>query len=308
MKKLIAVAWIVILSSFTTINTSTGTLSGVVINNENGKPIANASILVIQGKVQITQVSTKANGTFSISLAEGSYTLEVSAAGFDLQRLNVFVKANRETKVTPKLVPSKVEVDDAVFLIVEERELSPKKTRAEMHQMAMGMPTTAANYYVSADMAYIEHNTEEYDFINENIFKDALTNPLSTFSVDVDKASYANVRRFLTQNQKPYKDAVRIEELINYFDYNYPQPKNGDPFSVTIEAGKCPWNEKNQLVLVGLKGENLNEKEIPANNLVFLIDVSGSMYPANRLPLLKQAFKYLVDQLRPQDRDRKSVV
>lgn len=302
MKKLIAVAWIVILSSFTTINTSTGTLSGVVINNENGKPIANASILVIQGKVQITQVSTKANGTFSISLAEGSYTLEVSAAGFDLQRLNVFVKANRETKVTPKLVPSKVEVDDAVFLIVEERELSPKKTRAEMHQMAMGMPTTAANYYVSADMAYIEHNTEEYDFINENIFKDALTNPLSTFSVDVDKASYANVRRFLTQNQKPYKDAVRIEELINYFDYNYPQPKNGDPFSVTIEAGKCPWNEKNQLVLVGLKGENLNEKEIPANNLVFLIDVSGSMYPANRLPLLKQAFKYLVDQLRPQDR------
>lgn len=302
MKKLIAVAWIVILSSFTTINTSTGTLSGVVINNENGKPIANASVLVIQGKVQITQVSTKANGTYSVSLAEGSYILEVSATGFDLQRLNVFVKANRETKVSPKLVPSKIEVDDAVFLMVEERELSPKKTRAEMHQMAMGMPSIAANSYVSADMAYIEHNTEEYDFINENIFKDALTNPLSTFSVDVDKASYANVRRFLTQNQKPYKDAVRIEELINYFDYNYPQPKNGDPFSVTIEAGKCPWNEKNQLVLVGLKGENLNEKEVPANNLVFLIDVSGSMYPANRLPLLKQAFKYLVDQLRPQDR------
>ncbi len=305
MKKLIAVAWIVILSSFTTINTSTGIVNGMVIDNDNGKPIANASIVAFQGKTQVAQVVSKTNGAFSLTLAEGSYALEVSAAGYDLQRLNVFVKANRETKVSPKLVPSKLAVDDITTLpltIMEEHEVTPRKSKNEMHQMAVGMTATGANYYVSADMAYIEHNTEEYDFINENIFKDAITNPLSTFSVDVDKASYSNVRRFLTQNQKPYKDAVRIEELINYFDYSYPQPKNGDPFSVTIEAGKCPWNEKNQLVMVGLKGENINEKEIPANNLVFLIDVSGSMYPANRLPLLKQAFKYLVEQLRPQDR------
>ncbi|HNV52849.1 MAG TPA: von Willebrand factor type A domain-containing protein, partial [Tenuifilaceae bacterium] len=98
------------------------------------------------------------------------------------------------------------------------------------------------------------------------------------------------------------KDAVRIEELINYFDYDYPQPKNSHPFSITIEADKCPWNTKHQLCLVGLKGENINENEIPANNLTFLIDVSGSMNSANKLPLLKQAFKYLVENLRSQDR------
>jgi len=95
---------------------------------------------------------------------------------------------------------------------------------------------------------------------------------------------------------------VRIEELINYFDYSYPQPNNGHPFSVTLEAGNCPWNSESQLVLVGLKGQNVNENEIPPNNLVFLIDVSGSMYPENKLPLLRQAFKHLVNQLRPSDR------
>ena len=95
---------------------------------------------------------------------------------------------------------------------------------------------------------------------------------------------------------------MRIEELINYFDYSYPQPNNDHPFSVTLEAGNCPWNSENQLVLVGLKGQNVNENEIPPNNLVFLIDVSGSMYPENKLPLLRQAFKHLVNQLRPSDR------
>ncbi|OQA00327.1 MAG: von Willebrand factor [Bacteroidetes bacterium ADurb.Bin408] len=162
--------------------------------------------------------------------------------------------------------------------------------------------TVSAGYVGDYDGLFFDYNTESYDVINENNFKEVVNDPLSTFSIDVDRASYSNVRRFLTQNQKPPKDAVRIEELINYFDYDYPKPKNGDPFSVNIELAKCPWNTKNELVLIGLKGENVNEKEIPPSNLVFLIDVSGSMSDQNKLPLLKQSFKYLVNNLRSDDK------
>jgi Ca-activated chloride channel family protein len=305
MKKLLAVAWIVILSSFTTIDSSTGTLSGVVIDNETGYPVANAKIVVYQSKTMVNESTSKSGGVFMFTLPTGSYKLDVSAKGYEKERINVYVGSNKETKVKVTLKKS-TEITEQIVLVEDECDMAMEETISfamrEKKAMGIGMQTPSVSYMLASDATYVEHNTEEYDFISENIFKDALTNPLSTFSIDVDKASYANVRRFLTQNQKPYKDAVRIEELINYFDYNYPQPTNGHPFSVTIEAGRSPWNESNQLVLVGLKGENINEKEIPTNNLVFLVDVSGSMSPANKLPLLKQAFKHLVDQLRPEDR------
>jgi len=147
-----------------------------------------------------------------------------------------------------------------------------------------------------------EMNTEEYDRIYENPFVSPLSNPLSTFSIDVDRASYANVRRFLNSNQLPNPDAVRIEEMINYFDYSYPQPVGEHPFSITLEAGVCPWNSQHNLVSIGLKGKDLVVDDIPASNLVFLLDVSGSMDEPNKLPLLKQSFKVLMDKLRPQDR------
>ncbi len=146
------------------------------------------------------------------------------------------------------------------------------------------------------------HNTEEYDLINENIFHKVKNEPLSTFSIDVDKASYSNLRRFLNNNQKAPIDAIRIEEMINYFDYDYPQPKGEHPFSVSMEINSCPWNSNHELVLIGLQGKMPDIEEIPASNLVFLIDVSGSMGSQNKLPLLKQSFKILVDKLRPQDR------
>ncbi|RLD46473.1 MAG: hypothetical protein DRI94_14750 [Bacteroidetes bacterium] len=168
------------------------------------------------------------------------------------------------------------------------------------------MPTCGAigynSYQYDDNFAYEQYNTESYDVINENNFKNVINDPLSTFSIDVDRASYSNVRRFLNQNQKPVKDAVRIEELINYFDYDYPQPNDEHPFSSTVELDNCPWNSNHKLMLIGLKGENINEDEIPVNNLVFLIDVSGSMSSANKLPLLKQAFKYLVSNLRAKDK------
>ena len=145
------------------------------------------------------------------------------------------------------------------------------------------------------------HNTEGYDRIVGNDFKRVLDSPLSTFSIDVDTASYANVRRFLTQGSLPPPDAVRLEEMINYFSYEYPQPTGSHPFSVNLESASAPWRQENRLLRIGLKGREL-EGARPASNLVFLLDVSGSMSPANKLPLLRRAMRLLVDRLRPQDR------
>ena len=147
-----------------------------------------------------------------------------------------------------------------------------------------------------------EINREQYDEITENDFEKSTEKPLSTFSIDVDKASYSNARRFINGGQLPPKDAVRIEEFINYFDYNYPQPTGEHPFSINTEMGKAPWNTDNYLLHIGLQGKDLALENIPPNNLVFLLDVSGSMGAPNKLPLLKESLKMLARQMRPQDK------
>jgi Ca-activated chloride channel family protein len=136
----------------------------------------------------------------------------------------------------------------------------------------------------------------------ENAFLPTLQNPLSTFSTDVDTASYANIRRFLNQGQMPPRDAVRIEEMVNYFNYSYPQPKSGEPFAAGIEVAGCPWNPPHRLVRISVKARDLAPAKRPPGNLVFLIDVSGSMQPPERLPLIKHALRLLVKRLTDQDR------
>ena len=145
-------------------------------------------------------------------------------------------------------------------------------------------------------------NTEEYGVIDEPGFVAVTAAPLSTFSIDVDTAAYANVRRFLRDGSMPPAAAVRIEELINYFDYDYPRPEAGEPFGIVTEIAEAPWAPAHQLVHVGLRSTPVAAADLPPNNLVFLLDVSGSMGSADKLPLLKQAFAVFVDQLRPQDR------
>ena len=145
-------------------------------------------------------------------------------------------------------------------------------------------------------------NTEAYDAIAENPFLAADANPLSTFSIDVDRASYGNVRRFITQGQLPPRDAVRIEELINYFPYEDASPDGAHPFAVTTQLDASPWKPAHRLLRIGLRARDIDAAALPASNLVFLLDVSGSMNSPDKLPLLKQAFGLLVDQLRPQDR------
>jgi Ca-activated chloride channel homolog len=144
-------------------------------------------------------------------------------------------------------------------------------------------------------------NTEEYDAIDENIFHDAIKNPLSTFSIDVDAASYSNIRRFINNGAMPPKDAVRIEEMVNYFDYDYSQPKDEHPFAVHTEISTAPWNPNHRLIHIGLQGKKIPTAILPASNLVFLLDVSGSMDEPNKLPLVKNSFRMLAEQLREQD-------
>ncbi|EJP22563.1 PF12034 domain protein [Lachnoanaerobaculum sp. ICM7] len=155
-----------------------------------------------------------------------------------------------------------------------------------------------ATPYVSYDANY---NTEEYNAIDESNFKAVATSPLSTFAADVDTASYANIRRFINFGELPPADAVRIEEMLNYFHYDYPQPNEGEPFSVTTEISACPWNPDTKLMMVGMQAKQVDELEKKPSNLVFLIDVSGSMDSPDKLPLVKNAFLLLCEQLKEND-------
>ncbi|MBN2533947.1 MAG: VWA domain-containing protein [Spirochaetales bacterium] len=195
------------------------------------------------------------------------------------------------------------------FVVVSFLILFISCSSARMDYMAKGKyaPNVARE-----DTGYIEEgeplpegeedfNTEEYDRIYENRFLKAKDNPLSTFSIDVDTASYSNMRRFLTQGSLPYKDAIRIEELINYFTYDYPEPSGTDPFSSTIEVSECPWNRVHKLLHIGLQAKKISLAQLPPNNLVFLLDVSGSMSDPNKLPLLQESLKLLVNEMREID-------
>jgi len=308
--KTVFIVFVFILSSFVT-QSPTGKIKGVVVTEGTETVIASAQVSIFLNEKEVWTFTTASDGIFSATLPVGKYAIKVTAKDYKpyvKKNINITSAGTYYIKVALK---SDIEIEEIADIIKTEDlkeneniyyEQSAGKASRKKDSYSCSPATASGMGYAYDDLGYIDYNTESYDVINENIFKDAINNPLSTFSIDVDRASYSNVRRFLTQNQKPPKDAVRIEELINYFDYDYPQPKDGAPFSVNIEHTKCPWNENNQLVLIGLKGENINEKEIPSNNLVFLIDVSGSMDYPNKLPLLKQSFKYLVNNLRAEDK------
>jgi Ca-activated chloride channel homolog len=288
-----------------------GILSGIVTEAVKGQPLTAADITLLDPSgLTLMKLVSDWQGHFSFTgLMPGKYTLTVTTPGYrPWVKKDIPVDGNKATTIVVRLKAETVPANaDSASLIQEQavvslpltgsKALDSKRSSAEC---AAGRPVLG--YAIAGDYETQEFNTESYDKINENTFKDVLGNPLSTFSIDVDRASYSNVRRFLNNNTLPYKDAVRIEELINYFDYDYPQPVNGDPFSVTLEMGDCPWNKEHNLVLIGIKGKEMETMQIPPSNLVFLLDVSGSMEDENKLPLLKQAFKILVNNLRAVDR------
>ncbi len=187
--------------------------------------------------------------------------------------------------------------------------MQPRKMTSTMametstvHRVAAGTAPAPALFNDSFSGMQPQWNRESYNAVRENGFINTANDPLTTFSIDVDTASYSNIRRFINQGSLPPVGAVRIEEMINYFSYNYPQPTGKHPFSVTSEVGPCPWNPAHQLVRIGLKARDVDRKNLPPSNLVFLIDVSGSMASANKLPLLKKSMKMLTRQLDRDDR------
>ncbi|MBP7109923.1 MAG: von Willebrand factor type A domain-containing protein, partial [Chitinophagaceae bacterium] len=221
------------------------------------------------------------------------------------------MKVNGKAVIDIVLSTSKKELQEVI--VTAQGQAAQKRTLGNSNQVysTRGISGSApgiyaernnTSFYQNKDEKYIDFNREGYDKITENQFLKVNDNPLSTFSIDVDAASYSNVRRFLNQGQLPPAGAVRIEEMVNYFKYEYPQPTNNDPFSINTEIAEAPWNKDHKLVLIGLQGKKIPTENLPASNLVFLIDVSGSMQSANKLPLVKASMKMLVDQLREQDK------
>jgi Ca-activated chloride channel family protein len=271
------------------------TISGRVTSMEDGSAIPGANVQV---KGTTIGTVTGADGRFSINVPVGKNTLIFSFIGFATQEVAIGKQAIINVNLSPD--------------VQQLQEVVVTGYGGEEHSDTMGEATGSkgrrrdkkANYspmYAEPEQQP-QFNTEEYDGINENIFHGALQNPLSTFSIDVDAASYSNVRRYIQNGQRPPIDAVRVEEMINYFDYDYKQPEGDDPFAVYTEISTAPWNEKHKLVHIGLQGKKIPTENLPPANIVFLIDVSGSMEAPNKLPLLKASFKMLVQQLRQQDR------
>ena len=280
-------------------------INGVITDAITGKAVIAATVELWLDKSIISSVKSTNNGRFAFSnLKAGNYQLRVTAVGYEkLYKSNIVLTENKKLELT-------IEMKAVKKLEIVEQEADLEDRHPGTHKAIITNRGTNNNeqmgyggiYSLQYDMPYVEHNTESYDLINDNNFKNVTEQPVSTFSIDVDRASYANVRRFLNNNTFPPKDAVRVEEMINYFDYEYPQPDNGNPFSINLEMNECPWNKEHKLLLVGLQGEQVSESNIPPSNFVFLIDVSGSMNRPNKLPLVKQSLRILIGNLRPIDK------
>jgi len=272
----------------------TGKINGYVVDKSNGDSIAFAKVTVTNSASGVVAgtVSTDMVGHFLItSLSPGTYFVEAKIVGYKtVKQNNVVVSSGKVTRVKIFMEGESQELNE---IVISEKDNSSGRVSNKLYDSGGSVG------YAQPD---VDFNTESYSPINENGFKNSTVNPLSTFSVDVDAASYSNVRRFIMNGTKPPVDAVRVEEMINYFDYDYPDPVDDVPFSISTEIGDCPWNTKNKLVHIGLQAERLKTKDLPSNNLVFLLDVSGSMASENKLPLLIKSFKLLVNELRPQDR------
>ncbi|WP_300698633.1 von Willebrand factor type A domain-containing protein [Bacteroides sp.] len=249
-------------------------VSGVVMDASDGTVLVGCSVQV-EGTSRGTITDDK--GRYSIEVRKGE-TLVFQFVGY-------------------------LSVTQVVKSSVMNVKLQPDMLVFEEECVVVGYGSAVANSkQMLACISYRDVNTEEYKSIQENGFKQVKKNPLSTFSIDVDAASYSNMRRYLNQGELPPADAIRTEELVNYFTYNYLQPTNGDPVKITTEVGNCPWEAAHRLVRIGLKAREIPSDHLPASNLVFLIDVSGSMYGPTRLDLVISSLKLLVDNLREKDR------
>jgi len=288
MKKLKKTVLFVLLLAITT-TLSAKTIKGMVEDATAKTPVMGAKISVIGTS---NYVFTNTKGEFAIE-ALASNTLLIEMKGYNSKR----IKVGNQSYIKVRLA----------FIMIKEDDLEGEITLMEVvagspMQKSYAKRMRTGSYNTAPYDAYPNWNTEEYATIHENDYKNPLNDPLSTFSIDVDAASYSNMRRYLMNGQTPPKDAVRIEELINYFNYDYPNAPTDAPFSVTTEVASAPWNQSHKLVHIGIQGKKLDMDDLPNSNLVFLLDVSGSMSSPQKLPLLKSALKLLVNELREGDK------
>ncbi|MBV6640508.1 MAG: von Willebrand factor type A domain-containing protein [Cyclobacteriaceae bacterium] len=271
-------------------------VTGTVFDT-NGDAISGVTVSEQQTKSSTT---TNSEGKYSISVSGDQSILVFSRPGYEIQKERVGSRRKIDLIMTAAKIKAE---EDRISLEMEapaEMPAPPTQSRDRTYKKAL-----YSNGYGGAMIMHDQQpvfNTEEYDGIEENIFHQSTDKPLSTFSIDVDAASYSNVRRFLNLGQKPPKDAVRIEEMINYFTYDYEGPTDSHPFSIHTSYSQAPWNEKHLVAHIGLQGKRIDVDELPPSNLVFLIDVSGSMSAQNKLPLLKSSMKMLVNEMRPNDK------
>ena len=264
-----------------TMNAQTITVTGIVTDAADGTSITGCSVVNNRSK---SGAITDVNGRYSIQAEKGDVLL-FRFIGYKEEKRVV-----KSAKLDVKMKTDDVALEECVVV-----GYGTMKTKAVTGAYVAVCPT--AMYDMDTRM-----NTEEYDRIQENGFKSVADTPLSTFSIDVDPASYSNMRRFINRGELPPADAIRTEELVNYFSYDYPKPTGNDPVKITVEAGTCTWNTAHRLVRIGLKAKEIPTEQLPASNLVFLIDISGSMWGANRLDLVKSSLKLLVNNLRNKDK------
>ena len=293
------------------------TVSGTV-TDETGSSIPGVSIQV---KGTRTGVSTSGSGAYKIVVPNSNDVLVFSGAGLETKEERIAGRTVINVSLKRLVITGTEVVVTALGQKRQPKELGYSVSKVKAGGLSQSYPVPIQNGLagtvsglnvtnsqgygrkdIDGDGVLDEFEREGYDHITENKFLKVSENPLSTFSIDVDAASYSNVRRFLNQGQLPPAGAVRIEEMVNYFHYEYPQPTNEDPFSINTEISDAPWNKEHKLVLIGLQGKKIPMENLPASNLVFLIDVSGSMQGPDRIGLVKASMKLLVDQLREQDK------
>ena len=272
------------LASATRAQAQMGAVAGQVTDADSGQPLAGAQVAV-EGTAFVT-LTNDAGRYLLQGVPSGPRRITAELIGYAPQRRLVTVAPGQTTELDFALAAARIE------LLQVESMWAPEAEARERRAAAAALAFSALR----------EFNTESYAHIRENDFRLVSASPLSTFSIDVDRASYANIRRFIQSGERPPIDAVRIEEMINYFPYAWGRVSGEHPFAVTTEVWEAPWKRAHRLVRIGLHAESIDTEDLPPANLVFLLDVSGSMMPPNKLPLLKKAFALLVDQLRPQDR------
>lgn len=283
-----------------------GRLQGTVTDANTGEPLP-----FVQLTIENTSYSdlTDMDGNFTMQqLPAGTFNVIFTLNGYDTHNEKVHIYAGKTTTLAIALEGSAQLIEEVVVVDKKDKQdmaiMSNVRTtsKAESNYATGAVTLSSPMVYESYEREDVVHNTEEYDAIQEIGFRKVIGNPLSTFSIDVDNASYSNIRRFISNNQVPQKDVVRIEEMINYFDYNYPQPKGEHPFRVFTEISENPWNEDTKLIMIGLQGKDIDYSKADPSNLVFLMDVSGSMGQPNKLPLVKKSLYKLIDQLSEKDR------